>query len=44
MILSALMHAAPAIANPSSDDGDYPGDSDDSFYGGDMTVFCSPCA
>jgi hypothetical protein len=40
MILSApmhaaLVHAAPAIANPSSDDGDYAGDSDDTFYGGD---------
>ena len=35
LILGALGHAAPAMANPSSDDTDYPGDSDDSFYGGD---------
>ncbi len=35
MVLSALMHAAPAIANPSSDGSGYAGDSDDTFYGGD---------
>lgn len=38
MILGALVHAAPVIADPSSDDtedSDYSGDSDDTFYGGD---------